>query len=770
MSREHRVRLRYRSTARWRVTVAGVSLLLGAGALGVGAFGAAAAPTGAHASQGQATQASQGRATHAFHSGATFSDQGDSLTLTEAASPGGGANSSPGYSVVVSKDPFEITTVRDGQTVLATSGDSATAAAARFVADGTSYFATSVSSSQFRGGTLSMQLATTDPGVTLTYAITPSSDRYRVDWEINNEPRVVSSVGGDFSVASAGQWYGEGLVETDAGGPYSDQPWPLNAGSVNDDEVGPFSYFVHNPFWYTSSSAGIWVDTFKVMNVQINENGNGLASLLVTNSTRSNDSSVGAPATVGESRDYDATIFVESTPRAVYEDYIGIAGHPLKSDNTPIQYEKPLWDDWGDLGLDVTQSSFLNYVETIHDANLPAATMELDDGWSAGYADHVFNLPDKFPDPKAMVDQVHELGYQFGLWDTFADNHDGNRASVLWPFLDQSGFLLKATSNPLPFGTNTACAATWFGGGNRANPGLIDLGNPAARAWLKDQLVGLEKQYGIDGWKFDTQLYNPKCQTFGNLTPQDYQRIGLNFIDQFNLTGQGAITTAWTGTQKYGFVTDDIDKEADWDGLQAATNQALAVSTIGYPFTELDMIGGSDDSDPPNSPTKQVLVRWAQAAALTPVMLGSVNPTRYDTQTVDLYRDAIQLHEKLFPYEMQQVHRAVQSGEPIMKPIFFDYPNDQESYTIDDEWLYGDSLLAAPVLTDTTSRNMHIPAGNWYDVQNSCVVQGTTDMANVPVTLADVPMFVKLHTSDTNMLLEALTSNWRAALHAPACG
>ena len=84
-------------------------------------------------------------------------------------------------------------------------------------------------------------------------------------------------------------------------------------------------------------------------------------------------------------------------------------------------------------------------------------------------------------------------------------------------------------------------------------------------------------------------------------------------------------------------------------------------------------------------------------------MLGSVNPTRYDTQTIDLYRDAIQLHEKLFPYEMEQVHRAVQSGEPIMKPIFFDYPNDQKSYTIDDEWLYGDSLLAAPVLTDTSN-------------------------------------------------------------------
>jgi alpha-glucosidase (family GH31 glycosyl hydrolase) len=119
---------------------------------------------------------------------------------------------------------------------------------------------------------------------------------------------------------------------------------------------------------------------------------------------------------------------------------------------------------------------------------------------------------------------------------------------------------------------------------------------------------------------------------------------------------------------------------------------------------------------------------------------------------------------------MEQVHRAVKSGEPIMKPIFFNYPKDHESYTIDDEWLYGDSLLAAPVLTDTTTRNIHVPAGNWYDVQNSCIVHGTTDMANVPVTLADVPMFVKVGTSDTGMLLKALAHNRHAAAHAPMCG
>jgi alpha-glucosidase (family GH31 glycosyl hydrolase) len=724
--------------------VAGVVVLLGL-----------AAPATAHSTP----TGSAGR-TGATH----FADQGNSLVLTRAAAAG-----APGYRVVIDKHPFEVTTVRAGHTVLATTGSSATAAAVRFVAGGTSYAATSVTSARWHGGMLTLQLGTTDPGVGVTYTLTPGLDRYRVHWAVNHEPRVVSSVGGDYALASAGDWYGEGIVENDQGAPYGDQPWPLSSGQVNDNEVGPFSYFVHNPFWFTKSAAGIWVDTDKVMNVQINADNSGRASLLVTNSTHSNDSDVGAPTEVGQARSYDATVFVESTPRAVYQDYVGIAGKPKRSDTTALQYKTPMWNSWGDLGLDVNQASFLHYAQSLVDNKLPGHTVELDDGWAAGYADHVFNEPSKFPDPKAMVDQVHKLGFDFGLWDTFYDNRNGDRASVLWPTLDAQGYLLKAVSNPIPFGTNTSCQTTWFGGGTDDHPGLVDLENPAARAWLKKQIDTLAKKYGIDGWKFDTQLYDPKCARDPGKSKLDYLKSGLDFIDQFNLTGQGAITSAWTGTQRYGFATDSIDKDSDWGGLQAAAHQALAISTIGYPFTEMDMIGGSDGSDPPTSPTKAVLVRWAQAEALTPLMMGSVNPTRYDQQTIDLYRDAIKLHERLWPYLMKQVARAVASGEPIMKPIFFNYPNDQKSYAINDEWLFGDSLLAAPVLSDVTARSIHVPAGSWYDVKKGCVLSGPSDRQNYAVTLADVPMFVKLHTKDSATLLKALAPGKRVGPSTPHC-
>jgi alpha-glucosidase (family GH31 glycosyl hydrolase) len=150
-------------------------------------------------------------------------------------------------------------------------------------------------------------------------------------------------------------------------------------------------------------------------------------------------------------------------------------------------------------------------------------------------------------------------------------------------------------------------------------------------------------------------------------------------------------------------------------------------------------------------------------------MMGSVNPTRYDQQTIDLYRDAIQLHERLWPYLMRQVGRAVASGEPIMKPIFFNYPDDQRSYAVNDEWLFGDSLLSAPVLTDATSRNIHVPDGNWYDVLHKCVVNGQSDLSNYPVTLADVPMFIKLGTGETSMLLNALTHSKHVKADTPQC-
>jgi alpha-glucosidase (family GH31 glycosyl hydrolase) len=169
--------------------------------------------------------------------------------------------------------------------------------------------------------------------------------------------------------------------------------------------------------------------------------------------------------------------------------------------------------------------------------------------------------------------------------------------------------------------------------------------------------------YGVDGFKFDTRFFDDSCATSNGLTPQDYQRLGADMTDQFDQQGAG-IRTHW-GNQRYGFVIRAVDADTTWDGLRTSLRRASVISTDGYPFVETDMIGGSNSLPPP---TPELLVRWAQAASLMPLMYASTSPVA----TVDA--DAVRTHAKLADYLQAQVKQAVADGSPIMRPVFFDFP------------------------------------------------------------------------------------------------
>jgi len=430
----------------------------------------------------------------------------------------------------------------------------------------------------------------------------------------------------------------------------------------------------------------------------------------------------------------DDTVFVESTPHAVYRDYVGIAGAPTKSDATAKEYAKPLWNSWAQSYTAVSQASVLDWATGLHRAGIPAHTIQVDDGWSTHYGDFDFNA--KFPDPKALSAQIHAMGYNFGLWVTLWINDDAKN----YAYAVDHGYLLKSKADP-----SKPCRVTWWNG----TAGIVDLANPAARDWYVGQLRSLEQTYGVDGFKFDTRFFDESCAPYPGYSPLDYIKLGAQVTDLFDQQGAG-VRLSWTGSQKYGFVIREVDKGTDWQSLQAAVAQSLSISTIGYPFVETDMVGGSL-GDPP--PTKSVLVRWAQAAALMPLMYSSTSPLgvtnqggsqSYDAQTVALYRAAARLHAALAPYIEAQVARAIRTGEPIMKPLFFDFPADTKSYGIADEWLLGDSILAAPVLTDATARDVHLPSGLWYDVLRHRVVRGGTTLVGYHAGLADTPIFVRL--------------------------
>lgn len=638
--------------------------------------------------------------------------------------------SAPGYDIVIQQSPFRITTTRAGATVLQTTpGTSGSTGPAAFQTASGWASATSVSSSDWHDGVLDLTLATTASGYTVDYRITPETDRYRVDWTVDGAAPA-QQVATHYSVSSAGHWYGQGEAQTPGGGPYTQQPWPLDSGTVHDTTMGPAEYLMTDPFWFTQRGTGLWVDTTDVMNVSMNATQKGVFSYALTGSSAMHD-----------------TVFVERTAAAVYHDYIGIAGKPAKSDATPTEYAKPLWNSWAQSYTSVSQKSALAWAKGLHDAGIPSHTIQIDDGWSTHYGDFVFNS--KFPNPTQMSKQIHAMGDTLGLWVTLWINTDADNYS----YAAQHGYLLKSKSDP-----SKPCNVTWWNG----VAGIVDLANPAARTWYVGQLKKLEKTYNVNGFKFDTRFFDESCAPYPGYTSLDYIKLGAQMTDEFDQQGAG-VRLSWTGSQKYGFVIREVDKGTDWTSLQAAVAQTMAISTIGYPFVETDMIGGSL-SDPP--PTKQVLVRWAQAASLMPLMYSSTSPLgvdspagqrSYDPQTVALYKAAVEQHQQLASYIEQQVKQAVKTGAPIMKPLFFDFPNDTASYTINNEWLLGDSLLAAPVLTDGTTRTVHLPAGQWYDDLNNRVIDGPVTLTNYHAALSQTPLFVRMGGSSSTALMREVS-------------
>ncbi|WP_030978568.1 TIM-barrel domain-containing protein [Streptomyces sp. NRRL S-1824] len=657
----------------------------------------------------------------------TVTEAADALTLSVPATP-----TSPGYTIEVPTDgALALTTERAGTPVLTTAGDTG---ALRFRSGGAWQHATDVTDWSWKDGVLTLTADSTLDGATVEARVTPAADRYQLDWNVEGtEP---DRLGLAYELASAGHWYGHGEAETPQGGPGTDQPWPLDSGEVEHPSFGPASYHMIDPFWYTASSAGLRVDTDHVMDVAINEGKDGLGRFDV------------------ESADpYKATVFVESTPLEVYRDYVGIVGKPKKSDATYEQYAKPVWNSWAQFYTNIDQQKLLDYATDLKDNGLDGHALQLDDKWESNYGNLTFDSK-AYPDPKGMSKKIHDLGFDFGLWTTLWINLDSDN----YKFAVDKGYLLKDAAD-----TAKPCTVTWWNG----TAGIIDLANPDAKAWYVGRIKTLMSDYDIDGLKFDTRFFDDKCAPRDGYKPTDYQRLGTELADEFDLQGVG-IRVHWDSTaHQAGFVTRQVDKGTGWDSVRASVSQNLAISTIGYPFVTTDMIGGSGGQP---APEKDVLIRSAQVASLMPLMYSSTSPVDtndvttgqkvvYDQETIDLYRAAIKRHERLAPYIWDQVQQTLKTGDPIVRPLFFDFPKDKAGYTVSDQWMLGPAVLAAPQVADKATRTVHLPPGTWYDVNQGTVIRGPKDLKGYGAPLGVTPAFVGLKAPGADKALRALRSD-----------
>lgn len=199
----------------------------------------------------------------------------------------------------------------------------------------------------------------------------------------------------------------------------------------------------------------------------------------------------------------------------------------------------------------------------------------------------------------------------------------------------------------------------------------------------------------------------------------------------------------YAGIQRYAAIWTG-DNSSSFEHLEIKIPMLLNMSVSGLTMVGAD-IGGFV-----GNPSPELLVRWYQASVLDPLFRNHTSKGTYDQEPwvygegyLAPIRDVINLRYRLMPYLYTAVEQASRTGQPVLRPLYYQFPDDPETYTIEDQFLVGDSLLLAPVLKEgATSRRLYLPEGFWYDYGSKEQIKGGC-WVNYPVKLETLPLFVR---------------------------
>ncbi len=203
---------------------------------------------------------------------------------------------------------------------------------------------------------------------------------------------------------------------------------------------------------------------------------------------------------------------------------------------------------------------------------------------------------------------------------------------------------------------------------------------------------------------------------------------------------------AFAGTQKYSTVWTG-DNHSLWVYLQMMVPQLCNLGLSGFAFAGTDIGGFGSDT------TKELLIRWLEAGIFSPLLrnhskMGSrlQEPWQFDEESLTIYRRYLELRYQLLDYLYDLFAAGEKTGLPVMRPLVLHYQQDPEVRNLNDEFLVGESLLVAPVLTPgTTHRLVYLPAGEWCDFWTGARLHGGRYLIT-PAPLDHLPLFVKANT------------------------
>ncbi len=400
------------------------------------------------------------------------------------------------------------------------------------------------------------------------------------------------------------------------------------------------------------------------------------------------------------------------------------------SEKTPDAafFRAPQYNTWAELTYGQNQESVLEYAAAVLQNGYKPGVMMIDDTWQLDYGMWQFDCS-RFPNPKAMVEQLHDMGFRVMLW--VAPYLSPDSPSFRAAEQDSGRLLRDEAGNPV--------IAKWWNGYSA----VLDMAKPADVEWIYGVLEALRRDYGIDGFKFD----GGNLEDFLFLPVEQRISVGRTWHcfggDHYPFH---EVKDTWNcGGKPY--IQRLRDKYHCWgaEGLADLIPDALALSLTGHPFICPDMVGGGEWTCFTDGAKfdEELFVRFAQCSALFPMMQFSAAPWRIlNEENREIVYRAQKLHSDMGEEIAAIAAESARTGEPMMRPLDYSYPNCGYA-CITDEFLLGDAILSAPVLQKgAVTRNVIFPPGVWQDA-NGNTFHGPSE-AVVKADIACLPWYRKI--------------------------
>ena len=408
-----------------------------------------------------------------------------------------------------------------------------------------------------------------------------------------------------------------------------------------------------------------------------------------------------------------------------------------------------------------TQDELMDVARRYHELGIPVDVIVVDFFHWPKQGEWKFD-PVYWPDPGSMIQELESMGTKLmvSIWPTV------DRESANYDHMLEMGYLIR-TERGFRVGLD-------FQGSTIH----LDVTNPEARKYLWETVQKKYYDLGVrifwldeaepeySAYDFDNYRYHLGTDLMiGNIYPSDYARAfyeGMSDRGQENVVN--LIRCAWAGSQKYGALVWSGDIASSFESMrnQLVAGLNMGIAGIGWWTTD---IGGFHGGNPDDPAFRELFVRWFEWGTYCPVMRlhGDREPRQpqlgttggagccsgaaneiwsYGEEVFGICKKYIMLRESMRDYIREVMREAHEKGTPVMRTLFYEFPDDPMVWEIDDEYMFGGSYLVAPVLfSGAVSRNVYLPSGvRWKDINDGTVYDGgCTICAAAPLDV--IPVF-----------------------------